>query len=79
MARGWESKSVESQMESAQGSRNGESRELSSDDKALQREKQSLLLSRAYIQQQIQSSGNTRYIETLQRALEDIEAKLRKL
>jgi hypothetical protein len=79
MARGWESKSVESQMESARENYSDGSQELSTDEKTLAREKQNLLLSRAYIQQQIKASGNTRYSETLRRALEEIESKLANL
>ena len=79
MARGWESKSVESQMESARASHSDGSQELSIDDKKLARERQNLLLSRAYIQQQISSSSNSRYTETLRRALAEIDGKLAKL
>lgn len=78
MARGWESKSVESQMESARESHGDGSQELSKNEKILAREKQNLLLSRAYIQQQMKASANTRYSETLRRALEEIERKLAK-
>jgi hypothetical protein len=76
MARGWESKSVESQIETAQNSQSDRSQELSTENRMLEREKQGLLLSRAYIQQQLQSSSNTRYTETLRRALEEINARL---
>lgn len=76
MARGWESKSVESQMDSAQESRKIEPQRLSTGDKKLERERQNLLLSRAYVQQQLESSTNTRYAETLRKALEEIDRKL---
>jgi len=48
----------------------------SADDKEAEREKQNLLLSRAYIQHQIESSSNNRYTESLNKALEEIERKL---
>lgn len=79
MARGWESKSVESQMESAGEARNLQPQELAKDDKKVERERQNLLLSRAYILQQMQSSANSRYTETLRKALEEIDGKLTKL
>lgn len=79
MARGWESKSVESQIDSAQQSRNAEPRQLSKDDRELEREKQNLLLSRAYIRQQMESSANGRYTETLRKSMEEIERKLAEL
>jgi hypothetical protein len=79
MARGWESKSVESQIDGAQQSRHAEPRQLSNDDKELEREKQNLLLSRAYICQQMESSANGRYTETLRKSLEEIDRKLAEL
>lgn len=79
MARGWESKSVESQIESAQQSRETASRRRSQSDKELEREKQNLLLSRAYIRQQMDSSSNGRYTETLRQAMEEIDRKLGEL
>lgn len=76
MARGWESKQVESQMDDAQGKRGAAATEASPDDRNAEREKQNLLLSRAYIQHQIESSANARYTESLNKALEEIERKL---
>lgn len=79
MARGWESKSVESQMESALEEKGTPARERSSDDKKVEREKQNLLLSRRYIQHQIESSSNSRYTESLRKAIEEIDHKLSEL
>jgi len=79
MARGWESKSVEAQMESAREEPTTGARQLSSDDKSAARERQNLLLSRAYISQQILSSTNDRYTESLRKALEEVERKLGEL
>jgi hypothetical protein len=76
MARGWESKSVESQMESAQEGKASASRQLSSEDKEAEREKQNLLLSRIYVQHQIESANNQRYAESLHKALDELERKL---
>lgn len=79
MARGWESKSVEAQMESAREEPAAGVQQLSSDDKAAARERQNLLLSRAYITQQIESSTNDRYTDSLRKALEELDRKLDRL
>jgi len=79
MARGWESKSVEAQMEIAREESTTGARHLSSDDKSAARERQNLLLSRAYISQQIESSTNDKYTESLRKALEEIDRKLNEL
>lgn len=76
MARGWESKQVESQMEDGREKQPASGGERSADDKEAEREKQNLLLSRAYIQHQIESSSNNRYTESLNKALQEIERKL---
>jgi hypothetical protein len=79
MARGWESKSVESQMESAKdGAGTGAGRSSAAGDgaKKAQRERQSLLLSRAYVLRQIECSTNERYTESLRQALSDLDRKL---
>lgn len=82
MARGWESKSVESQVESAQNEGNGHRSDQpagggnAAAEKALAHERQSLLLSRAYVLHRIEASTNERYTETLRQALNEIEQKL---
>jgi ribosomal protein L20 len=79
MARGWESKQVEAQIESARETQRGPSDERSAAGQQRQREKQTLLLSRACIQHRIESSGNSRYTESLNKALEEIDRKLAEL
>lgn len=79
MARGWESKQVESQMDDAREKHDSGGGEMTLDGQKVQREKQNLLLSRAYIQHQIESSGNSKYTESLNKALEEIERKLSNL
>ncbi|MGC2696113.1 MAG: hypothetical protein WA738_10005 [Candidatus Angelobacter sp.] len=77
MARGWESKSVEAQMESASASPDsGPKRALNDDEKKAQRERDSLKLSRAYVLHQIELSTNERYTESLRKALSEIDQKL---
>jgi hypothetical protein len=80
MARGWESKSVESQIELAKDENAAVTRSNSTEkDKKTERERQSLLLSRTYVLHQIESSSNERYTESLHQALHDIEQKIAKL
>lgn len=76
MARGWESKQVEAQIESSREPQHHSRRRQSADEQERQRERQTLLLSRAYIQHQIKSSASSRYTEGLNKALEEIEKKL---
>lgn len=79
MARGWESKSVEAQMESAQsdGSRSSQTgSDRREKDKEIERERQNLLLSRAYLVHRIESSSHERYTESLRQALNEIDQKL---
>jgi hypothetical protein len=80
MARGWESKSVEAQMESSkEQAPSGGKRPLSNEEKEAERLRQRLLLSRTYVLRQIEASTNELYRKSLQQALSDIEEKLRKL
>ena len=80
MARGWESKSVESQQESAQSGIAGPAGQDNAKAKDEgQRERQGLLLSRAYVLHQIESSSNERYTESLRKALADLDQKLAQL
>ena len=85
MARGWESKSVESQVESAQNDSKGPGQSgdghgpQEPEDKKLARERQGLLLSRSYLLHRIEASSNERYTESLRQALKDIDDKLAQL
>jgi hypothetical protein len=80
MARGWESKSVEAQMETANDGPSADSKApLTDDEKKARHERDNLKLSRAYIVQQIEASTNERYTESLRQALDEIDQKLAKL
>jgi hypothetical protein len=80
MARGWESKSVESQIESAKdGNASGFQPQSTESQKKVQRERQGLLLSRTYVLRQIESSSNERYTQSLRQALNEIDQKIAKL
>jgi hypothetical protein len=79
MARGWESKSVESQQDLARDERDAQHRALSDDEKNALRERDGLLLSRARVMKQIEASTNERYTKVLRQALEEIEQKIASL
>lgn len=76
MARGWESKSVESQMESAHEEQSVNGGARSEKEKRARREHQNLLLSRSYVQRQLDSAGNARYAQSLRAALTELDQKL---
>jgi hypothetical protein len=79
MARGWESKSVESQQELARDEQSARHRALSDEQKKLAREREGLLLSRARVIKQIEASTNERYTKVLREALNEIEQKIASL
>lgn len=78
MARGWESKSIESQIESAAENPSSSSghQALSNEQQERRRQRQQILLSQAYVRQQIAVASNERYRESLRQALAEIEKKL---
>jgi hypothetical protein len=80
MARGWESKSVESQIESAsENSNSAGHQQLSDSDRKRNREREQLLLSRTYVQRQLETTKNDRYGGLLRNELAEIERKLAQL
>jgi len=80
MARGWESKAVELQIESAKdGSAATRPVPGSDDEKKSRRERQNLLLARTYVLQRLESSSHERYTQSLRQALKDIDQKIAKL
>ncbi|HWX56382.1 MAG TPA: hypothetical protein VN176_17490 [Verrucomicrobiae bacterium] len=79
MARGWESKSVEAQMDAvSEQPPDGAKPQPTAAEKKDQRERTGLLLTRARVAQQIESSHNERYTKSLHLALEDIDRKIAK-
>jgi len=77
MARGWESKSVESQMDAVEERRaSGDKAELSEDQKKIKRERAVLVLARANLLQQMEASTSERYREAIQRTLKDLDEKI---
>ena len=77
MARGWESKSVEAQIDAAQVPRNLVSRRQQSPESIeLMRKKENILLSRTRVVRELQTSQNPRYRAVLSKALADLDAQL---
>ncbi|MFY9691983.1 MAG: hypothetical protein WA369_01745 [Candidatus Acidiferrales bacterium] len=84
MARGWESKSVEDQVQQSEATaaapvkepKDKHKRQLTAAQIELHRQREVLVLSRVRVQQNLKASGNPRYTEQLNRALADIEAQL---
>jgi len=80
MARGWESKSVESQIESAE-SRRAASRaaEISESEANRIQQRQSLELSRTRVLRDLENANNPRYKKILEGALKHLDEKLAEL
>jgi molecular chaperone DnaK (HSP70) len=80
MARGWESKEVESQIEAAE-TRAAEAAKprLTPEQIARQREIESLHLSRTRVLQDLENSVNPKYREMLQRSLAFLDQKISRL
>jgi hypothetical protein len=81
MARGWESKSVEDQIESAAAGRHVTTGvlELTGAEIQLLRAKENLELSRTRVTRELAASANPRYQELLRKALADLDTKLAQL
>ena len=80
MARGWESKAVESQIEAAEAraSRAAAVR-ISAEQVSLQRERESLELSRTRVLQDLAAATNPKYRDLLNRSLQYLDEKLKAL
>lgn len=77
MARGWESKSVESQIESAERRRvESERARISQDQLNRQRERESLQLSRTRVLRDLASARGGSYRESLEAALHYLDKKI---
>ena len=81
MARGWESKSVEDQVQQAQTKNNKPEKKAHASPAEIDvnRRREVLLLSRKRVERELESSQNARYKEQLNRALADLDAQLAKL
>ena len=77
MAKGWESKSVEDQIQNLDQRESGKGRsQLSPAQAEMHRRKNLLLLSRARVQADLSTTTDERYRNQLSRALTDIEAQI---
>jgi hypothetical protein len=76
MARGWESKSVEAQMEEAASEPSQAEHFFSASERQTKQKKSDLQLSRKRIVQQLENSTNERYSELLRRTLADLDAQI---
>ena len=77
MARGWESKSVEAQIEeSASDSSANQDQNISPDERQALIRRNDLLLSRKRVVQQLEGSSSERYSEFLRRSLAALEAQI---
>ncbi|HVN03483.1 MAG TPA: hypothetical protein VMT86_03635 [Bryobacteraceae bacterium] len=80
MARGWESKAVESQIESAAGSiHSAQDEQVSPQELELLRKKEGLELSRTRVLRELEASQNPRYRSMMQKALADLNSQLSRL
>jgi|HubBroStandDraft_6_1064221.scaffolds.fasta_scaffold02745_9 hypothetical protein len=77
MARGWESKSVEAQIEeSTSDSSANQDQNISPDERQALIRRNDLLLSRKRVVQQLEGSSSERYSEFLRRSLAALEAQI---
>ena len=80
MAKGWESKSVEDQIQESQPpEQESHRKQLTPQQMEAHRRKEVLLLSRVRVERDLHASQNPRYREQLTRALSDLDAQLSKL
>jgi hypothetical protein len=80
MARGWESKSVESQIETAETHvRPSFDERIPAEELELLRKRESLNLSRTRVLRELETSQNPRYRNLMEKALADLNAELRRL
>lgn len=77
MARGWESKHVESQIEAAQsGGAAAQARRITIAEAERNQRRNSLLLSRTRVLRDLEAAQNPRYREILRSALKHLDDKL---
>jgi len=79
VARGWESKSIESQIESAEERKTARAAAIDPAQAERKRQRDSLLLSRTRILHDLEQARNPRYQETLKAALKHLDDKLEEL
>lgn len=77
MARGWESKSVEEQVqEHSQKKRENTKKQLTAEQLESRRKREVLLLSRSRVEKDLQASQNPRHRDQLNNALADLDSQI---
>jgi hypothetical protein len=77
MARGWESKSVEAQIDAAETNRSAVFQKAPSPESLeLIRKKETMVLSRTRVVRELKNAQNPRYQAVLMKALADLDAQL---
>ena len=77
MARGWESKAVEDQIQDSQSRAPGDPRtKLTPEQVEASRQREVLILAITSVQRHLQSVGDPQYRAQLERALESLETRL---
>ena len=76
MARGWESKNIESQMEEARQPQE-KRREMTPDERARVQEIEALRLSRRRVLQELERATAERHRAMLEKALDDLDQKIK--
>jgi hypothetical protein len=79
VARGWESKSIESQQADANDQTKRPHAKLSAEEASVVREKEILRLSRQRVLQQMDVSSNPQHRKMLEDALAELDERLRRL
>lgn len=80
MAKGWESKSVEDQIQNTENEPNDNRRkQLTPDQMEAHRRREVLLLSRSRVEKDLNASQNPRYRDQLTGALADLDLQISKL
>jgi len=76
MARGWESKSVEAQIEESTSEPSRNEAPASAEELESRNKKTDLMLARKHVLQQLERSTSERYSELLRRTLADLDAQI---
>ena len=78
MARGWDSKSIEAQIDSAEAHQHRAGSTAQPDPEKLEliRRKETIMLSRTRVVRELETAQNPRYRDLLRKALADLDAQL---
>ena len=79
MARGWERKSVEEQVQEHQQKKENKKKQLTAEQLESRRKREVLLLSRSRVQKDLQASQNPRHRDQLNSALADLDSQIAEL